>query len=161
MGRPDFSAPGTQGSGQVVAVSDRPEIKSLNASNGGTVASGNTEVTEIYAPTGSTYTVRSLELVVTADIDATTGSHRWDIRPMGHIGTLLGKSNYNTSLVFVRNHWETADLKDQPPTGETVAAVQALKATENSPLQIRYDNDTDVAQENDRKIKAIVEEASY
>lgn len=163
-GRPDFSQPGSQGSGQKVSVTERPELKLLDYYTTTSLASGSSERWEVYAPTGSVYRVLTAFIFAhdPAGSGATTGSHSAQIRSMDSLGVLYGQSNYNTNLKYDRLTWQTADLADQPKTEAGAAeAERSLRATENNPFVVKYTNDSDVATTEQRDFRIIAEEVSY
>lgn len=162
MGRPQFSQSGTDGGGQTVAVTNRPEVKHIKVDGSGSVASGGMESLEIYAPSGSIYKIKSLSLYARNDADATTGDHEFKVRPLDQVDTITGKSNYNTYLTFQRGAWKTADL-EQFPSNEAAqqSCVNSLRATENSALTVRYYNNTDVTYDRIENAQVVVEEDQY
>lgn len=161
-GRPDFSQAGSEGSGQTMAVNERPELANLDASATDSVAAGNREVTEIYAPSGSLYKIVALDISVKPDADATTGDNRVMVRPMDQLAVLQGQESFDSRLRFARSHWEGASISAQPPSAAAqTQAVQSIKATENAPIVFWYDNNTDAAMENQRRYLLVVEEVSY
>lgn len=162
-GRPDFSNPGSQGSGQVLATNNRPEVKKVTATQTGSVAASSSETTEVYAPTGSIYNVLAMQVYVPSDATATSGQHVMVIRPMGHFATLRGENTYAGDISYDRGHWNKVGTDGASPPDEAAQAeyVRALRATENSPITILYQNQTDAAQDNNRKILFVVEEVSY
>lgn len=161
-GRPDFSQAGTAGGGQVLATNPRPEVVEISADQTTSLASASSEVTEVYAPAGSVYNLQALQVQVDADGTATSGTHTFVVRPLDAFGVLYGESNYNTEVRYQFGYWYTADVEANPTTEAAQEAIQSrLKATENSPLVVRYDNDTNAAQDNTRLITLIVDEVSY
>lgn len=161
-GRPDFSTPGTMGSGQTIAVSNRPELRTVDATQTGTLASGETEVTEVYAPTGSIYDSFNIFVRVDNPSSAASGNHYVYVETSGNVRSLFGKSDYATWVRFQHSAWMDANLEVWP-TDEAAAmlAVGALKASENQPVRFSYNNQTDVEQPNDRIYKIAVEEQQY
>lgn len=161
-GRPDFSQAGSNGSGQTVAVTQRPELTSINADTTTTVGSGATEITEVYAPTGSIYSVQALYMACTSDSNATTGDHTIHARPMDFGTVLYGQANYNTTLEFGQGQWKSADVSKLPSDPAASATIVGqMRATEGSALVFKYENNTDAAQDNKRAYDLIVEETSY
>lgn len=162
MGRPQFAQQGTRGSGDTVAVSDRPEITNVDASTSSSIASGNSEQTEIYAPTGSLYFPMAMWIRCDADADATTGNHQFIVRTSGNVKVGKGRSTYNTAINYQHQHWHTAD-HTQYPNDEAAQAMipERMAATENEPITIGYYNNTDVAQENNRRRQLTMKEVTY
>lgn len=160
-GRPDFSQPGTVGSGQTVAVTERPEIVTVDASQTGSVSAGVTETTEVYAPIGAVYRVVGAKMRVPSDATATTGDHRIFLAS-GGVESVEGVSAYSSEVFWNHYEWQTADIRARP-SNETskLTALQSLKATENTPMKVKYHNNTDAAQDNDRSYTFVVEEVSY
>lgn len=160
-GRPDFSAAGSQGSGQVIATNSRPEVQDVMATTTGSVAAGNTEITEVYAPTGSVYNFLSAYFFVSPDATATTGTHQIKARPLDRFLSLQGRSTFDTAIQF-KSGWQSANDLQRPSTdAAAVHALSNLRATENAALSMRYINNTDAAQDNDRNMIFVVEEVSY
>lgn len=133
----------------------------VSESNSADVNAGNTETTDVYAPTGSVYTVLNTKLTV-ANPGGTTGNHRLQILTAQAIGTLYGKSAYSASLTFQYGSWQTASLDKQPSDPVVARDIErTLKATENEPLRITYVNDSDTTQTNSRDYEFVFEEVSY
>lgn len=161
-GRPDFSQAGSEGSGQHVATVDRPELQSLNEDRITSIASGAAEHVEVYAPAGATYTVNNLALRCAAEGTAVSGTHGFIVYPDVELNSLVGKSLYSSESRFDYGFWVVADDLQRPKTeAGQIEMMQSLTATENSPINIRYNNDTDVAVDNTRKIRLLVKERSY
>lgn len=163
MGRPQFAQPGTSGGGQTVAVTDRPELDTLNVDQSGSLASGATETVDVFAPTGSVYELQAAQMKVNPDGTATSGTHQLQVRPMGaSIPLIYGKSGYTTAVSWWRGYWESAGQTAAPPDdAAAVMNLQQAKATENAPFQLSYTNNTDAAQDNDRIYRLFVREDSY
>lgn len=161
MGRPQFATPGTgANTGEKVAGVDRPDILKKDLTQTGSVASGNTENTDLTAPGGSIYILRNLLIIVNSDSDATSGTHYMQVRMLNtSVEAIKGESNYNTNLTFNNSVWASADVTQRPGTASgQVQAIQSLTATDSKPITFKYTNNTDAAMENDRQIVAIVEE---
>lgn len=160
-GRPDFSNPGTQGSGQAMAVQNRPTISNVSSTQTTSVASSTTETVDIYAPSGATYRVLNMQLKVPADATATTGTHEIGVKPFGAFDVMWGESTYAADVWFTRSHWFSADSQTMPASEDaTIDAMASLGATENGALQIYYRNSTDAAQDNNREYTFMFEEVS-
>lgn len=161
-GRPDFSQPGSRGSGQTVAMQSRPELEQLQIDPTTTIPAGETIRTEIYAPTGATYSVESLYAHAQSIGSATTGNHVLWFEGMGALGIIKGQSQYNSPVYWVYSGWRTADIEQAPsdPAAQ-IHAVQSLKATENTSFAIKYGNNTDAEQTNPPGYTLIIEEVSY
>jgi len=162
-GRPDFSAAGSQGSGQTVAINQRPELQLVDATQTGSVASGATEYIRIYAPSGSIY-----QSVVAFAVDinrpgGTSGYHRLDGRSL-EISEGQGwraSADRSDSLSYQYSAW--GGTKSQIPADDNVMyrAIRDLMATENEPILLQYKNRTDTEQTSDRKIRFGLKEVSY
>jgi hypothetical protein len=161
MGSPQFSQRGTRGSGDKVAVSERPELKAITVNQSTTLASGEAETVEMYAPTGSTYEVAGMYLYCTPPGDETSGSHNFQVSTLGAFNVTKATSGTGTDLLFDEGHWKR--YTDRFPSDETAAieSVHSLIATENSPIKFVYDNNFDVSQSNTRKFRIVVKENSY
>lgn len=165
-GRPPWSQAGTEGGGQTVAMTERPEIVKQDVSQTVSVAAGSTEVVEVYAPTGGIYSVRHLRMKVSADGNATSGEHTMQLVSTAGNGTGIrattGTSNYNSTVSFYAGEWYSADVSQGPTDGGALQAkVGRTKATETEPIQLKYMNNTDAAQDNERQLRVVLEEVSY
>jgi hypothetical protein len=165
-GRPDFTTPGSGGSGQRVAVSNRPEVQVITASQTDDISAGGTELIDVFAPSGSVYRVKAMSIDIDPPGSATTGAHSIGMRSASAsaLSSMKGKSEYSARLFFQYSYWENSSANGypKPPTNEAqIMAIQNALATENQPLRFKYVNDTDVVQSNERKIKLVVEEESY
>jgi len=162
-GRPDFSIQRSQGDPAPVATSNRKPPNSQDVSQTDSVASGSTEVTEVYAPTGKVWDCRHLRMEVQNDSDATTGGHTLSVASYDGTSSytwVFAKSNYNTKLSWWGYEWQVADKNKYPASTQSqVKAVEMLKASENIGIRFEYSNSTDVAQENERKLQFLVEES--
>jgi len=119
----------------------------------------NTEETvTVKPPTGEIWRVLHWYFNVSADADATSGTH--NVQPqMGpdYFRLLLGKSNYNTDICWKWNVWDSADVAQQPSNeAAAVLALQNTYITHDRPLKVLYWNGTDVVQENDRTIRFLM-----
>lgn len=153
---------GTLGSGETLAINNRPDVQTLDVSQTGSVASGSTEKVEVYAPTGSVYEFRNVKFQVNADANATSGDHQIQVRPVNQMAALRGKSNYNTKVQADGGGWRTADLIDWPQTeAGFMATINNLRATDSKALTLTYVNNTDAAQDNERTYQLYYGEVSY
>jgi len=163
-GRPDFSQPGSQGSGQTVAVSNRPELVYEDIKKNTQVASGDIERVELYSPTGTVWDVQNMRLHVTAPNNGeTSGKNGLRVFSIsGSIGVVMGESTYNKDVDWKFGKWVSADNLQRPQSEEAqVAQKQLAQATEKSPLIFQYDNQTDVSNSETRQYRVVVEENSY
>lgn len=166
MGRPQFAQAGTDGGGQTVAVTNRPEIEEIHAGVDDPIAgNGTVEVTEIYAPTGSVYNVLNAQIRARNPDAATEGTHRFIIESISNaFGVTQCRASYTDTLWFRWNNWMRPDsplaLYPDPDRVSPMDAIQVLKATENAPIRIQYENNTDA--ENDDNVQMfLVEEVTY
>jgi len=163
MGRPQFANPGSKGAlDEKVRVANRPEVSNITVENTDSVASGGTETIEFFAPSGSIYRVRALKMDVPSVGSATTGTQRFALFPMGAWAVMWGEGTYNNRTSFDRGYWWNADSISDPPTAAAQqAVVESALASENSPLEVKYKNDTDASQSGRRSVQLVVEEESY
>lgn len=162
MGRPQFAQQGTRGSGDTVAVSDRPEVSKVNATNTSSLASGSNEQTEIYAPSGSVYFPLAIWIRCNADADATSGDHFFIFRTLGNVKVGKGRADYTGDLNYQHQEWLQANQNQLPTNGPAQSNIpDRMAATENSPMTIGYYNRLDVAQENKRSRELTVKEVMY
>lgn len=158
MGRPQFSIQRSRGDPKPVAVSKRTPPKPADHTQSDSVAAGNTETVEIYAPSGSIYEVNNLKTQAPAPGSATTGDHQISMKSQG-VPRLFGKANYNSALKFEYYQWELADQRGEPPSGTpSVTAVTDAWADENNPITFIYQNNTDASNSNDRMYALAIKE---
>lgn len=161
-GRPDFSQAGSSGSGQTVAVTERPELVSQNADQTTSVAAGSREYTEVYAPAGSIFNINQVKVIVEPDATALSGNHTVGVRPINKSTALHGNAPYSSGLEFTNRYWRRAATDSLPPSAAAQgAAINSLRATETRPLTFVYTNNTDAAQDNARQYQIIAEEVTY
>lgn len=162
-GREDFSTPGNGGEDNTITIQQRPGIVSLDESQTGDVAAGETEVVSVYAPTDAIYEAEAMQLVCNPPGGATSGAHSFAIRPAGtFIESMRGQSNYDSGLTFNRGIWTAADKLQYPQTeAAQVAVIDSMVADENDPLEIRYINQSDATQSNERRIRLLVKESKF
>lgn len=161
-GRPDFTTPGSGGSGQTIATMNRPELQFEETIVSTSLLAGNSETIEVYAPTGSTYDVVNADLLARAPASATTGTHTMRPQTIGGSIVTEGQSDYTQDVRFSRAFWERANGFAKPASEAAQgAAVRSMRATENQPLSVFYANNTDDSNDQDRKYRFTVSEASY
>lgn len=159
-GRPPWSQAGTEGGGQTVAVSNRPEIEYLSHEITATDGPGSSSEVEIYAPQGSVYRVLNMFLNGPIISAATTGNHRF--RVYSNQRALVGYSAYTSPIVWRYGSWETADSQQSPKDSVVQSRQMAnLVATDSTPIRIQYYNNTDADQTNSRNINLTVREDTY
>jgi len=162
-GRPPWSQSGTRGSGQIIASTDRPEIETSKVTPSGDLAAGSSETTEIYAPTNAIYRLQSWRFQVEPIGAATTGTHKYFLRPAGSgaFTAFIASSSFDNQ-VNVNPTIRSADKKKVPNSAH--AQLQSLDdsiATENNPIQITYKNGTDAAQNSDRNVRLVLRRDDY
>lgn len=162
MGRPDFSAAGTSGGGQHVMVHRRPELQHQTATNTTSLAAGNTETVQFFAPTGAVWRPAVMWLNAPADATWTSGSHGFKIQTAGNVPAIEGRNDYTNNVKWSSNTWVSANSR-QRPSGETaqVLSLQNLIATENQAINVIYDNSGNAAQDNSREYEFTFKEESY
>lgn len=160
-GRPDFSTPGTGGSGQTVAVSNRPEIQKVTIEKTETLPSETLETVNFYAPSGSIYRLLAMELICDG-IGGSTGFHEFKLRPQ-NLTLMKGKGDSTNRLAWQFNEWTGTSANDERPasTDAQVAAVNNAKGTETVPISFQYYNGADIDQTASRNYRILVAEESY
>lgn len=161
MGRPEFSQPGTKGSGESVAVQDRPNIKTIEVNNSETLTSGSSENTRVYAPENAVYRVIAMGYKAPAPPNASSGSHYMYLVSGETALITRGVQNSTDTLQYTRNYWKQSSTAD--PTTEIAQsnAVQASVADANNGLRFTYSNQSDVDQTETRTIKLVIEERRF
>lgn len=162
-GRPDFSTPGTRGSEQTLAVSNRPEIKEINLDSDTDVPADGSEEQEVFAPTGSIYRPLAMSIFISSPDSATTGKHVVELFSRGRRYRMaFGASTHDAGISWNYGGWEEANDIQLP--GGIESQTEALRntvASENTPLVIKYANNTDASYTGKRYIGLVVEEESY
>lgn len=161
-GKP-WATRGTRGSEETLAVNDRPEFETKDVTQTSDVASGGTEVVEVYAPTDSLYRLLWMDVKVQPPGSATANDHRMEVKPAdpGPQG-LIGFSDYQTKIEFNNRVWQSANSYQQPSNEAAQGAnVAALRASNSLPLTFKYSNNTDVTQSNQRRIRLVLERSDY
>lgn len=163
-GRPEFSQPGTQGGGQTVAVNDRPKLTTVKKTNTDEVPAGQSESTDVYAPSGAVYNVvgMSFRAKEPSLSGATTGTHQINIYSMNQVIMLVGKSDYQTEVYYNYGAFQNANQSQSPSdaTAQAMAPGQ-LMADENGPITFTYINSTDVATTETREYTLVLEQRDY
>jgi hypothetical protein len=161
-GGPPWSQRGTKGGGQTIAVNNRPKIVRKDLTQTTTLASGASETVELYAPSGSVYKIRALAITCDVPGTATDGTHYFQIRSLGNVAVLLGRSDYTSHLMWNNGHWFTANVRQEPNTeAAAIESIHGTMATADNPIRIEYWNNLDVDQTNERSIEFLIEEVSY
>lgn len=159
-GIPQFASPGTRGSGETVAVSQRPEIQVIDQNLTSTVTSGGNEVVEIFAPEGSIY--KPISLYVDVDgIDGASGDHFVFIKTYKGVSISFAKASATDGIQFNNSEWRSAAAREPSDTAATLQAIQSARASSEQPIEINYDNATDSDQTAPRTVRLVVEEVSY
>jgi len=162
MGRPEFSQPGTQGGGQTVAVNNRPNIVKKSLTQTDTVAAGGSELVEVYAPAGSVYTLKQIQLDVAGIGSATQSDHRFLLESAGHVYAVEASSSYADKLTVWKGSYQNAtNLKRPDSDAALVQQIQSMQATENQPIRVNYLNRTDADQTDQRDINMVLEKSEY
>ena len=161
-GRPDFSQAGSQGSGQVVATTDRPELVSISQVETSDLPAGTTETVDIFAPSGSIYRPLNVDLSVASPSGSSNGIHQLTLNSLDAVTATFAESNHGDDLRLTTGKWRKATSKKEPTTESAIrASIESLVATENSPIKILYLNDTDVVQAKDRSYEFVMQEDTY
>lgn len=119
----------------------------------GSVASGSWEAKGVVAPDGKIWFLRTIQILIPSDADATTGSHRVMLQVRPNMVTVLeGKSTYDADLVFSNGFWQNANTWNRPPDSATPQqCVSSVLIGSTDGIRFAYYNGTDVVQENDRE----------
>lgn len=157
-GRPDFSTPGTNGSEQTVATTNRPEVESTDVTRRKTLSPGDEEQIEIFAPEGSIYRVKALFFRTPGP--GGNGSHKLVVKSQGEVTALKAFSSAGDRLRHSGSTWEDATIKARPP-GSTAQAIANLRATADAPISLAYTNESDTDQTGTRSYLLTFEEVSY
>jgi len=125
-------------------------IDSIDASSAVVVPFMATADTVLTPPIGWIYRMRSMFLWASPPAGATFGSHAYHvIAPAGALAysPMQGRSTYDRMVQFNGGGWTVANSETRPtgPAAQQLA-VAALIATVDSPLTVRYFNDTDADQ---------------
>lgn len=160
-GRPDFTDPQTGGKRRVT-VSNRPEVREIGFSSGNQIASGDSEVREVFAPTGAIFRAIGIDIAAQPVANATTGTHRISVRPLNSAVALMrAEGSFDQALTFRGSEWNQADLNVARPTPTGQESVRSLRATENAGIAVKYVNETDAATDGFRFLTLVAEEESF
>ena len=161
-GGKQFATPGTKGSGEKVAVSERPEVLNIEADSANSIASGDSYTVDVFAPTGSIYQVFGLVAVGPTDNNETAGYHRWRIQDVTNYAQLDFESDYTEAVAYDRSHIRVANQKQLPSTEIAQQnQVHQMRATEDSAISLVYDNETDTSTGRSVVVRLAVQEDSY
>ncbi|POG56682.1 hypothetical protein [Haloferax marisrubri] len=161
-GRAPWGQAGTKESGETLAVNNRPKVLRKDLTQTSTLTAGESETVELYAPSGSVYTVKGAALIAKPPSGATGGTHFFQVESLGKVAVLLGRSDYTAQVKWNNGHFFTANQTMEP--AEESAAIQSFygsMATADEPVRVEYYNNLDVDQTNERTIEFLIEEVSY
>jgi len=141
-------------------VRNRPYInyQTLDLSSSSEVLPGEREVINVYPPEGFIYKSKALHLFIPPPADATIGTHYFFLSIAGGIDIMSIESNFGDSLYYAKCEVIEA-TKNIEPHDATVQGLipEKLFASEDNPLVISYQNDTDVSQNHTKIIRLLVE----
>jgi len=135
----------------------RPYIsfEGLNLDSSDTVLAGEAEIIDILAPAGYIYELINANLFAPFVSGATSGSHYIVVYALGIFGVMFGYASYSKDLQFNNSYWHLADIDATPPSDQLLA-LQSCRADEDSPITIRYNNDTDADQTQLRNYRFMI-----
>lgn len=148
MGRPQFEA--------VVASAAREYMELVDLSTGINNNTAGTTVINHYAPDGFIGKVMGLYIHKNGVAGATSGTH---VLEFGYpaLTRASGKSNFGDTIRYVFSNWDSATVKQSPPTGQTQANVlNDLEFDKTNPFYIAIRNDANVADIQTVVIKAMI-----
>jgi len=164
-GRAPWGASGTKGSGETIAVNNRPGVEIIDLSQTETVDAGSGQISELYAPEGSIYQVLSFRATAPNPTGSSDGQHRFSIyfdTGFGLKNDLTeGVSYAGTNVKWNFSGWTEFDEANPSNQAAQAALTSKMKATDSEPLVFFYDNQTDVQQTEKRTLYVAVEEVSY
>lgn len=153
MGRQDFNRLTA-----VRAMESRSLVLVNNDSIANVPAAGSVTV-DIYSPVGTISRVVGLDLNAQAPVDATVGTHSFQVLSTpGGIFYLFGRANYNAECSYRYGEWTNALNLEYPadPTAQ-VLILKTIGVTDTVGLRLIYFNDTDVAQAGQRYNRVLFE----
>jgi len=138
-------------------VRTRPYIsyEKIDISSDVTVQAGTEENIDILAPEGYIYEIVNGIIHVSPPDGATSGEHSILVIALSSFTITKAVSSYNKYVWFYSSNWISADI-DAQPSANQLHALQSASADEDSPITIRYRNDTDVAQTDLRVLNFLV-----
>jgi len=119
----------------------------------GSVASGSSESITINPPAGRIWKVLNIRMKTSSDADATSGTHSMEIEGESILPrAVYYRSTYDTRVCISQYTIRDANSAALPPNNnELILALQQSVLTPDEGLTLKYSNDTDAAQENDRE----------
>lgn len=135
-------------------------VVALNLDDTDGVASMASKTIYVEAPTGFVYRIIDMYLKVGAPAGASSGTHKFEVLPVGGRNHLVGVSVFGSELQYDLGYWITADSAQQPPAGQDQhSPIRGLLVRETSKkVSIEYQNATDVIQNNKRYIRVFAEQ---
>jgi len=117
-----------------------------------TLSSGSNESLTLTPPDGYIYEIQNMRVLILAPPSASSGQHYVLMYPMTvNIPVIRLWSQYNKAIKYVYGHVEAADNYNPDNNEAFNDMVRNLVATKDYPLLIKYFNDTDVDQTNQRE----------
>jgi len=131
----------------------------LDLSSDSTVNAGSSETITSTPEPGYLYKVKSIHLNIVTPGGTSSGTHRFDVKHTSPTMTYLtGISAHDGQLRYDFGYWRNADNTELPLTGiEQLLMLNQIVYNHDHPLTIKYTNDTDVNQTNERSIILDVE----
>ncbi|ADE02824.1 hypothetical protein [Haloferax volcanii] len=160
-GRAPWGQSGTKGSGETLAVNNRPTIVTKSFGQTATVAAGSKQTTNIYAPEGKVWKVIGMELEAPNPGGDGSGDHFFYVWSAGHVRMMNGGGPDDDAVYWRNSTWSVNSAAPQD-TAASLNALTNLKATESKSIRITYNgNNLTADQTGHREIKFVFEEVSY
>lgn len=151
MGRQQFE--------MTVAQLPREKLKKIVLTQSDNIAAGDNDISQILSSPNTISRVVSMFLFASAPLNATSGTHQFYLYIAADgPRTMIGTSAFGDAVCLDCGYWFTATDAATYPTSpiEVQAAVSTINFDDVTPLEIRYNNDTDVVQTAGRDIVIIV-----
>lgn len=164
MAGPPWAQRGTRGSGESIAVQNRPEIDIVDKTRSTEIgAGGGTETVSVYAPEGAIYSPIQVFAYIPADPDATGGADNQLKYRYGLSNSLLvATSNPTSDLLIGYGKVEKADSSQTPPEPELQNRVlMNARATPEEPINFSFINGANAPHNEERQYKFVFIKEAY
>ncbi len=145
--------------GQVKLTGKKETLRWITANQAATIEAGGSETITIEAAPGTIAEVHGIVFRALAPVGATIGAHVGEIS-VGMLGNgLYGQAPFNTTLSHQYGYWYTSGVTRHPSdvtANVLMSMTGALLFSDAIPLRVKYTNNTDTAQTQERVIHMLV-----
>lgn len=133
------------------------EVVEINQDQSSSVSAAGAQNVDITAPAGQVATILGVRLDVVAPTGAASGTHEFRVQSGNSVEYIIARSVYSSAVSYRSSHIYVADSLKLP--SDQAAQERALIGrmfSASQSLRINYQNNTDVAQTNNRIIRFLV-----